>query len=58
MFEGGELTIKDHLSFDFPPITSQEQWDEFLTTFWGDAAVFADLVANFSETKLNACFVD
>lgn len=58
VFEGGKLTIKDHLSFDFPPITSQEQWDEFLTTFWGDAAVFADLVANFSETQLNEYFVD
>lgn len=58
VFEGGELTIKDYLSFDFPPITSQEQWDKFLTIFWRDAETFADLVAQLSETQLSEYFVD
>lgn len=58
VFKGGELTIKDHLSFDFPPITSQEQWNIFLGTFWQDAREFADLVAQLSETKLNEYFVE
>ena len=34
-FKGLELTIKDQYSFDFKPITSQNQWNEFLNTFWG-----------------------
>jgi uncharacterized damage-inducible protein DinB len=58
VFKGGELTIKDSLSFDFSPIRSQEQWDTFLTNFWKDAEEFADLVAQLSETQLSEYFVD
>ncbi|MDQ8006186.1 MAG: DUF1572 domain-containing protein [Pedobacter sp.] len=58
VFKGAELTIKDHLSFDFEPITSQVQWDAFLTKFWEDAEEFTNLVAQLSETQLSEYFVE
>ena len=30
VFEGGTLDIRDKFSFDFPEITSQEQWNQIL----------------------------
>lgn len=30
---GGDLEIRDKFSFDFPPLESQEQWDNFLDVF-------------------------
>ncbi|MBL0736829.1 DUF1572 domain-containing protein [Flavobacterium sp. GN10] len=58
VFKGGTLDIKDKFSFDFPPIHSQEQWDNFLTKFWHDAEEFALLVEQMSDQKLNEGFVD
>lgn len=29
VLKGGSLDIKDQYSFDFPPVTSQEQWTTF-----------------------------
>lgn len=58
VLKGGELTIKDQYSFDFPPITSQQQWDTFLITFWQDAEEFALLVAALTEVQLNDTFVE
>jgi len=58
VFKGGTLDIKDQFSFDFPPIHSQEQWDNFLTKFWNDAEEFALLVEQMSDEKLDEGFVD
>ena len=58
VFNGGTLDIKDQFSFDFPEITSQEQWNIFLDKFWNDAEDFATLVAQMSDDKLNTPFVD
>lgn len=58
VFNGGTLDIKDQFSFDFPEITSQEQWNIFLDKFWNDAEDFATLVAQMSDAKLNTAFVD
>lgn len=58
VLQGGMLEIKDKYSFDFPPVTSQEQWDAFMTRFWDDAATFAGLVAQLPEDKLNSSFTD
>ncbi|GGG52014.1 DUF1572 domain-containing protein [Epilithonimonas arachidiradicis] len=41
---GGDLEIRDKFSFDFPPIESQQQWDNFLTGFWRDSEGFAKLI--------------
>lgn len=58
VFKGGTLDIKDQFSFDFPPIQSQEQWDNFLTDFWNDAEEFSSFIEKMSDEKLDAVFVD
>lgn len=58
VFNGGTLDIKDKFSFDFPPIHSQEQWDNFLTKFWNDAEAFASFVEQMPNENLNEVFVD
>jgi len=58
VFKGGSLDIKDKFSFDFPPIQSQEQWENFLTRFWNDAEEFAVLIEQMPEEKLQEVFVD
>ena len=58
VFEGGGLDIKDKYSFDFEPIKSQDQWDEFLTTFWNDAEKFASSIEKIPDEKLPDVFVE
>lgn len=58
VFNGGTLDIKDKYSFDFPPIQSQNQWEEFLNKFWNDTERFAVFVEQMPEEKLNDVFVD
>jgi hypothetical protein len=58
VFNGGTLDIKDNYSFDFPPITSQEQWENFLATFWKDSEIFANHVEQLSEEQLKHYFTD
>ena len=58
VFKGGTLDIKDQFSFDFPPICSQEQWNNFLTKFWNDAETFASFVEQMPDENLDAVFVD
>lgn len=58
VFNGGNLEIRDIYSFDFNPIESQSQWEEFLVNFWNDAEEFASFVEKMSNEKLNEPFVD
>ena len=58
VLRGGSLDIKDQYSFDFPPITGQQQWDAFLERFRGDIEAFSDLVEHLPDQQLNAVFVD
>lgn len=58
VFKGGLLDIKDKFSFDFPPIHSQEEWNNFLNKFWKDSEEFAALVEKMPDEKLNESFVD
>ncbi|KAF2516583.1 DUF1572 family protein [Flavobacterium foetidum] len=58
VFKGGALDIKDKFSFDFPPISSQKDWTNFLDKFWNDATEFANLVEEMPDEKLNQVFVD
>ncbi len=57
VFLGGDLEIRDAYSFDFPPITSQYEWESFLDKFWRDAEAFSSLVENMSNEKLQDRFV-
>lgn len=58
VFNGGNLEIRDIYSFDFNPIESQSQWEEFLEKFWNDAEEFASFVEKMSDEKFNEPFVD
>jgi uncharacterized damage-inducible protein DinB len=58
VFYGGSLDIRDKYSFDFPPMNSEMQWQNFLKKFWTDAEEFASLVEKMSDEKINAPFVD
>ncbi|MBB1286938.1 DUF1572 family protein [Flavisolibacter sp. BT320] len=58
VLRGGDLTIKDEYSFDFPPVQSQEDWETFLSKFWRDAEEFASLVEQMPDEKLGDVFVD
>lgn len=58
VLKGGSLDIKDKYSFDFPPIQSQKEWENFLTTFWKDAEEFALLIEQMPEERLKTVFVD
>ena len=58
VFKGGPLDIKDKFSFDFPPITSQEDWQTFLDKFWNAAEEFASFTEQMPDEKLDHVFVD
>lgn len=58
VFKGGSLEIRDQYSFDFPPISSQEEWDSFLTRFFNDAEEFASVLEQLPEEQLGEAFVD
>lgn len=58
VLRGGSLDIKDKYSFDFPPITSQQQWDDILERLWNDAEAFAELVEQLSPDQLDNPFTD
>jgi hypothetical protein len=58
VLQGGPLLAKDEYSFAHPPISSQEQWDAFLSKVWGDAILFADLIEQLPESRLWEPFTD
>lgn len=58
VFKGGNLEIRDQFSFDFEPITSQNQWETFLAKFWNDSEEFASFVEKMPDEQLNQAFVD
>ncbi|CAA9200041.1 hypothetical protein FLA105534_02937 [Flavobacterium bizetiae] len=58
VFKGGTLDIKDKFSFDFPPINSQQEWQDFLSKFWNTTEEFASFVAQMPDENLDEVFVD
>lgn len=58
VFKGGALEIRDKYSFDLPPITSKEDWDNLLNEVWTNAENFADQVERMPDEKLEDVFVD
>jgi hypothetical protein len=47
-----KLDASDKYSFDYPPISSEEDWEELLNKTWTDADTFAGLIENMPESKL------
>jgi len=58
VLQGGALEIKDKFSFDFPPVQSQEDWQNVMQKLWSDAETFAAETEQMTEEKLNAVFWD
>jgi hypothetical protein len=52
VLHGGPLDAHDKFSFDHPPLTSQQDWEQFLETVWADASAVAGLVEQMPEEKL------
>ncbi|WMI69968.1 DUF1572 domain-containing protein [Mangrovimonas sp. YM274] len=57
VLQGGDLLIKDKFSFDFPPITSQKDWEQRLKIIIEDAETFALEVEKLSSKDLDKVFV-
>ena len=57
VLEGGTLDIRDKYSFDAPPITSQQDWEDLLSSIWENAERFASLVEVITEAQLKGAFV-
>lgn len=58
VFEGGSLDIRDKFSFDFPPVSSEGQWNKIKSQLWIDAEKFSGYVEKLSDEKLQEAFVD
>ena len=56
-FQKGALTISDKYSFDFPPITSDEDWEQIKSIFISEATIFVNTIEKFSDAQLNEIFV-
>lgn len=58
VLEEGVLDGKDELSFQLPPINSQNEWEELLNNAWDNAEQVAKLLEDFPENKLSEHFVN
>ncbi len=58
VFTNGTLEIRDKYSFDFPPIESQTEWEEFQIKFWNDTEALAQLIEKMTDQQLHQNFVD
>ncbi len=58
VLQGAPLTAKDNFSFTHPPVQCHEDWEAVLHKTWADAELFALLVEQYPEEKLEATFVE
>lgn len=58
VFKGGTLDIKDKYSFEFPEISTQQEWEAVLGKFFADTEELAELIELIPEHKLDEIFVD
>jgi hypothetical protein len=56
VLQGEPLNARDQLSFDHPPVLSQEDWEKLLDKTWRDAETFASLIEQLPESKLGDDF--
>ncbi|MEM0998779.1 MAG: DinB family protein [Bacteroidota bacterium] len=57
VLQGGDLEIRDRYSFDLPPITRAEQWQQLRSDLLRNAETFAAEVEKMPPEKLEAPFV-
>lgn len=58
VLRGGPLNAKDEYSFDYPPISSPEDWENMLSRVRAEAETFANLVEQLPEDRLWENFTD
>lgn len=58
VLQGGPLDGHDKLSFDCPPIQSQEDWERLMNKTLADAENFAALVEQIPDDRLSENFAD
>lgn len=58
VFIHNKLEISDTYSFDFKPIKSQAEWDDFLNKFWDDTEKLVELIEKMPDEQLYKKFVE
>lgn len=58
VFEGGELEIRDKFSFDCPPVTSKEDWENLRNELIENSEKFAAHLDQMTDEKLEQPFVE
>lgn len=56
VLQGGPLEGKDELSFDHPPINSEDEWHAHLDKMWSDVESFATLIEQLPDSVLQENF--
>lgn len=57
-FETGKLEISDKFSFDLPPIHSENEWNDLVTSLLNNVETFANKVAQMDDMELDQDFFD
>jgi len=58
VLQGEPLNASDKLSFDHPPIESQEEWEQLQNNAWANVERFANLVELLPEERFWEDFTD
>lgn len=58
VLQGKPLDAHDKFSFDHPPISSKEDWEQFLNKVWLDAGNFANAIEQLPDNFLLENFAD
>ena len=58
VIKNGKLEIRDKYSFDMPQIKSQEDWKKLLNKMWSNAKIFAEILDQMPDDKMEDIFVD
>jgi uncharacterized damage-inducible protein DinB len=56
VLQGGPLDAHDKFSFDLPPLHTQEDWDKLREQVFNDAEIFATLVEQLPQRRLEEDF--
>lgn len=52
VLKGGDLTIRDQYSFDYPTIETEADWQDFQTNLWIEAKEFISLIEKLEDSIL------
>ena len=58
VLQGANLEAHDRYSFDHPDVTGPSDWQRMLEKMWHDGELFAKLIEDLPESRLEETFVD